>query len=71
MKQSCFDTHQQFSYNDLEALKMFYAGVPARSIRVNYPDIWQLLSRHRAMPKDQYEAVKTALEDIHIDNTNG
>lgn len=71
MKQSSFDPHQQFSHIDLQALKQFYAGVPARLIRVNYPDIWQLLSRHRAMPNDQYEAVKTALEDIHIDNTNG
>jgi hypothetical protein len=70
MKQSSFDIDHHFTYQELKALKAFYARIPARQIRPLYGDPWPLVARHRGLPKDHYEAVKAALEYSQIDKSD-
>ncbi len=64
MNQNRTESFQGFDEQELLALKLFYAGERARRIRTMYCDPWAVVSRHRNMPKDQYEEVKARLAQI-------
>ena len=46
------------------ALKMFYAGVPARKIRKQLCNPWPLVARHRGLPKEEFDRIAGEIATI-------
>ncbi|MEX0828017.1 MAG: hypothetical protein WD005_03595 [Haliea sp.] len=51
-----------FTQLELDTLRAFYDGVPARQLRRTHCDPWPLVAKHRNLAPELYEAVKHALE---------
>ena len=56
-----------FSDIELLALKAFYEGMQARSIKQKYCDPWPAVARHRSLNKDQYRELLAKLDEMRLD----
>ena len=58
------DNSGTFSKEELLALKMFYAGVPARKIRKQICNPWPIVARHRGLPREEFDRIAGELATI-------
>lgn len=58
------NSDKQFTAAELRVLKLFYQGVRARQLRETYwwIDPWQVVQKHRGLPREQYEVIKHHVE---------